>query len=175
MMVRVPISQKANEVGFQFLTRFVCKMVVDNALIPEFFGKFCLPFLQICRKRCKLRCVIYIWPPDGKYDAGFRQLPRRTLPLYLHIRTLENEQWCPSLLSRGTLSNTLGGRPRHISFRLHLPTHPATYPLSLWCYDDPILVICARWDRLVASSAYKICMLKGRQPWRVSYSSRPRA
>ena len=63
-MVRVPISQKAHEVGFQFLTRIVCKMVVDNALIPEFFGKFCLPFLQICRKRCKLRCVIYIYNPQ---------------------------------------------------------------------------------------------------------------
>ena len=40
MIVRVPISQKANEVGFQFLTRIIGKIVVDNAMIPEFLENF---------------------------------------------------------------------------------------------------------------------------------------
>ena len=40
MIVRVPIPQKANEVGFQFLTRIIGKIVVDNAMIPEFLENF---------------------------------------------------------------------------------------------------------------------------------------
>ena len=40
MIVRVPISQKANEVGFQFLTRILRKIIVDNAMIPEFLENF---------------------------------------------------------------------------------------------------------------------------------------
>ena len=40
MIVRVPISQKANEVGFKFPTRIVGKMAVDNAMVPEFLEYF---------------------------------------------------------------------------------------------------------------------------------------
>ena len=36
--VRVPISQKATEVGFQFPARIVGKMVLDTAMVPEFLG-----------------------------------------------------------------------------------------------------------------------------------------
>ena len=36
--VRVPISQKACEVGFQFPARIVGKMVLDTAMVPEFLG-----------------------------------------------------------------------------------------------------------------------------------------
>ena len=36
--VRVPISQKATEVGFQFPTKIVGKMVVYIAMLPEFLG-----------------------------------------------------------------------------------------------------------------------------------------
>ena len=36
--VRVPISQKASEVGFKFPTKIVGKMVVYIAMLPEFLG-----------------------------------------------------------------------------------------------------------------------------------------
>ena len=36
--VRVPMSQKACEVGFQFPARIVGKMVLDTAMVPEFLG-----------------------------------------------------------------------------------------------------------------------------------------
>ena len=36
--VRVPISRKATEVGFQFPTRIVGKMVLDTAMVSEFVG-----------------------------------------------------------------------------------------------------------------------------------------
>ena len=34
--IRVPISQKANEVDFQFPTKIVGKIVANNAMITEF-------------------------------------------------------------------------------------------------------------------------------------------
>ena len=36
--VRVPISQKASEVGFKFPTKIVGKMVVYITVLPDFLG-----------------------------------------------------------------------------------------------------------------------------------------
>ena len=40
MIVRVPISQKANEVGFNFPSRIIGKIVVDNAMVSELMEDF---------------------------------------------------------------------------------------------------------------------------------------